>query len=230
MKITLPFSGITARTFLVFIALDILFVVLHVFVSPYTDLFNLDRERNFPSYYSGLKLFGAAIFAAVVFLLSKKKPERIFWAVMMAVFVELSLDDLTELHENIAYYAVYVKNLSFMPGLFRSPTHNWVFLFAPFFAVLAGYFLYAIIRLRCLSGIARRLFFGGAAFFILAIFLELVGGIIRVPAFYKLLSILEELTEMLGATYFTVSFLLVARERFNQQYHRTTSQCPINGS
>lgn len=227
---TLPFSGSAARVFVILFAVDFLFVALHLLLSQYTDLFHLDRERNFPSYYSGLKLFTAAVFASGVFFLSQKKSERIFWAVLGVVFVELALDDLTELHENIAYYALYVRRLPFIPGLFRSPTHNWIFLFAPFFAAIGAYFLYTIVKLRFITGVARRLFFGGAILLVLALFLEFFGGIVRVPAFYKLLSIIEESIEMIGATYLSVSFFLVARERFTAAYHRITPQCPKNGS
>lgn len=229
MKITLPFSGEAARIFFFLLMLDTLFVVLHIFLSPYTDLFHLDRERNFPSYYSGLKLFVAAVFAAGVFFLSSRKSERAFWAVLAVVFVGLAFDDLTELHENIAYYALYVKNLPFIPGLFRSPTHNWLFIFAPFFGVFGVYCLYAIVRLRFITGVARRLFFGGIAFLALALFLEFFGGIVRVPAYYKVLSVMEEFIEMIGATYLAVAFFLIARERFHSYYHRITPQCPTNG-
>lgn len=228
MKITLPFSGTTRRTFLVFLGLDILFVILHIFLSPHTDLFNLDRERNFPSYYSGLKLFVVAVLASAVFTLSSKKSTRVFWAISSAVFIFLALDDLTELHENIAYYALYVKHLPFIPGLFRSPTHNWIFLFAPFFIAFGAFVLHSIIRLNVITGIARRLFFGGMIFFALALFLEFFGGIIRVPSFYKFLSVIEELFEMIGATYVTVSFFLVAKEQFSSLYHRRSLQCPQN--
>lgn len=220
-------SRSSRRLCILLIALDILFVVLHLIFGQELDLFHLDRERNFPSYYSGLKLISIASLAAALFLLSKGK-EKIMWGGFIFLFIFLSFDEISELHENVTYYAVKAMSFS-LPYIFRSPTHNWLFLFSPFIVATLIFFGYCVYRVRALNREIQGFLLSGFLLFITAVFLEFVGGILVVPSYYKFLAVIEEFVEMVGATLVFTALFELARTSFSTLYHRI-DQCQNRNS
>ncbi len=212
------------RYFFFLLAIDSILLILHfVFgIGLSFDLFHLDRERNIPSYYSGLKLISIAALAFCIFLLSPRK-ERLLWSVFTFIFIALSFDEISELHENVTYYALKVLSLP-LSGFFRSPTHNWLFLFSPFIIGILAFFFYSIRKVRDLSKATSRLLIVAFSLFAFALSLEFFGGIIRIPFYFRVLAAIEEYAEMVGATFAFVAILSVVHTRFTATYHRI-DQC-----
>ncbi|MBI4272763.1 hypothetical protein HY621_02845 [Candidatus Uhrbacteria bacterium] len=216
------FEQKTRRVLFTLLFLDTLFVVLHLLFGRHLDLLNLDRERNFPTYYSGLKLILNGWLAfTLVFL--RGRSEKAVWIGFAALFTYLSFDEISELHENIAYYSMKVLHFLPLAGLFRAPTHAWLFLFSPFIFGAGIFFFASIKRLEVLSKAKKYLYFG-FAFFIMALCLEFIGGIITVRAYFKLAAVFEEYSEMIGATFMVASLFLVTGSSFFGSYHRI-DQC-----
>jgi hypothetical protein len=218
------FPPLERRLFLILLAIDSALLILHfIFGLGFSlDLLHLDRERNIPSYYSGLKLISVAMLAFSILLLSLRKV-RFFWGVFTLIFIALSFDEISELHENVTYYVLKLLSLP-LPGFFRSPTHNWLFLFSPFIVGILAFFFYSIRKVRDLGDTPRRLLMLGFLFFAFALFLEFFGGVIRTPVYFRTLAALEEYVEMIGATCVLTALYSIARIRFIRTYHRI-DQC-----
>ncbi len=228
---TLHFSDPQKRCLFLLLAIDSVLLILHFIlgIGFSFDLFHLDRERNIPSYYSGLKLISIAALAFCTFLLSPRK-ERFLWGVFTIIFIALSFDEISELHENVTYYALKVLSLP-LPGFFRSPTHNWLFLFSPFIIGILAFFFYSIRKVRDLSKTTSRLLIAGFLFFALALSLEFFGGLIRIPFYFRTLAAVEEYAEMVGATFVLTALFIITYTRFIATYHRI-DQCknPLQNS
>ena len=150
-------------------AIDTALVVLHFFLGlgASLDLFHLDRERNIPAYYSGLQLISIAGLAFLMVLLSFGKERRV-WGLFTFIFIALSFDEISELHENVTYYMLKVLSVP-LPGLFRSPTHNWLFLFSPVIIAILVFFFRSIRGIHRISKIAQKLFIIGFIIFFIAL-------------------------------------------------------------
>ncbi len=218
------FTPLEKRCFFLLLTIDTALLILHfIFGLGFSfDLLHLDRERNIPSYYSGLKLISIAALAFSILLLSARK-ERFLWSAFTIIFIALSFDEISELHENVTYYALKVLSLP-LPGFFRSPTHNWLFLFSPFIVGILIFFFRSIRKMRDLSRTTSRLLITAFLFFALALFLEFFGGIARTPLYFRTLAAIEEYVEMIGATFALTALFTIAYTRFTLTYHRI-DQC-----
>ncbi|MBD0314367.1 MAG: hypothetical protein ICV86_16405, partial [Microcoleus sp. T3-bin5] len=65
------------------------------------SLFNLDREINYPSWYSSFTLLFCAILLGIIASAKKKQGDRYFghWKALGFIFVFFSLDEILSLHE-----------------------------------------------------------------------------------------------------------------------------------
>lgn len=216
------------RIFFTLIAIDTALLILHFILGLgiSLDLFHLDRERNIPSYYSGLKLISVAALAFSLALLSARKEQRM-WGFFAFIFIALSFDEISELHENVTYYALKALSLP-LPGFFRSPTHNWLFLFSPFIVGVLIFFFKSIRAMRDLQKTARNLFISAFVLFFIALLLEFFGGIIRIPFYFRILAAVEEYIEMIGATCALSALFIIAQSRFISLYHRLDRCRPQN--
>lgn len=65
--------------------------------------FNVDAERNVPTYFSSLNLFFSSMLMVLCFGLNMNRSKKNFtWLFLSAVFLFLSFDEMTEVHEAFA--------------------------------------------------------------------------------------------------------------------------------
>ncbi len=202
---------------IVFLANAIL-IALHFLFGERFDLFHLDRERTFAAYYSGLQLIAIAAGGVVLAWLSRERFLKYGWTLFSLLFLFLGFDEISELHENITYYALtYGASLPISTLLpFRSPTYNWLLIFAPLIILAIAFFTVWAVRIR--HARIQKHFFIGTALFVAAIALELVSGFVRfspIPLF-----VIEEASELFGATFFLMSVWEYALMLFFQQFER----------
>lgn len=209
------------RLFWTLVAIDSLWIVLHVLLGSRLALFHLEGERTFPAFWSGWQLFAVAFLGIAMLLLSwqSEKQERPLWLLWGGLFSYLGFDEISEIHENITYY---VNQSVKMVKVFEHPTFNWLLLLSPFILLGIVFFIVFVrywIRQRRIAG---WWFASGAGCFILAITLELFGGIIYRSPIYKQFGIyiVEEFAEMLGASIFLTTLAELFRQRFASLYWR----------
>lgn len=195
-----------------------LLIILHLLFGERFDLFHLDRERTFAAYYSGLQLIAVAVGGTILTWLSRERFLKCGWALFSLVFLFLGFDEISELHENITYYALtYGASLPVSTLLpFHSSTYNWLLIFAPLIILAIIFFAVWAARIRHVR--IQKHFFIGTALFVLAICLELAGGFVK--AFPIPLFVIEEASELFGATFFLMSVWEYVGMLFFQQFER----------
>ena len=140
----------TFRTYLGVLLLVALFLgVLHYLFS---DLragrvywFHLDKERNIPTWFSGLLLFFLACASVVAFYWEQKLHREgppyfrlpVLWLGISFAALLGSLDEITILHENL--YWEEVRQFSVKFGDPWKYVTQWQVLFAPAILLLSGY-------------------------------------------------------------------------------------------
>jgi hypothetical protein len=79
------------------------YIVLDGGYPAWVGAFDLNKERNFPTYYQGVTLLGCAVLLALIAVYKWKQRDRfrVGWAGLVGVFVVLSMDELCELHEQM---------------------------------------------------------------------------------------------------------------------------------
>jgi hypothetical protein len=65
------------------------------------DLFNLDRELNFPTWYSALMLAFCALLLKIIAIGKKQQSDRYAkdWQLLSFIFILLAIDEIISLHE-----------------------------------------------------------------------------------------------------------------------------------
>lgn len=132
------------------------------------NLFNLDNEKNVPTYFATFLLLTCAVLLFIIGYARKKQAVRDYWQWMGlgAVFIFLSMDEFIEIHEVIGTaiqnryqptgvfyfawiipYAVLAVGmaLAYLPFLFRLPaTFKKLFILAGFLYVMGALGLEAV--------------------------------------------------------------------------------------
>jgi len=186
--------------------------------------FQLDAERNIPTYFSGLLLLGGA---GLLFLVARLVGEqqgrfRRHWTALGGIFVYLSVDEITSLHERLIE-----PGRAFLEGAGASGYVGGVFYFAWVVPAIALLLIFALSYVRFFWHLPRRwqglfavagiIYVGGA------LGLELVGGWYFVQAgggslFTSLLATLEEVMEMSGMALFVYALLEYLRAHLSGVY------------
>ena len=184
--------------------------VLHLL---YSDLreggvywFNLDKERNIPTWFSGMLFFLFGCSGVVAYHWEKRLNSDeagfrlpILWLGVAFVGLFMSLDEITILHENLFWREVRHVSAGF--GDSWKYVTQWQVLFAPAIFIVLGYFALFFSNRFSLSPRARRIAFGGIGCWLMALLLEGVRGTFRSAGgdwyFYQVLA--EEVLEMAGA-------------------------------
>jgi hypothetical protein len=175
-----------------------------------TQLFDMDAEVSVPTWWSQLLLFGVAVLAFVLARAAQRENGRDhrYWFALSGLFLFLSLDDGTELHERFA--APLQDAFGTEVGPFR---FAWVILAIPAVTV----FVVAFYRFWARQPARPRVFLaiGVAVSVVGAVGFEMitavyVGGTERYDYGYSLLSATEEGLENLGSSLliFTLLWLL----------------------
>ena len=129
--------------------------------------FNLDKERNLPTWYTGglFFLIGCAGIAAYYWERRRNAEGRVtfrapfLWLGVSAMGLAMSLDEVTILHENLFW-----EEVRWATGGLGATWHyltQWQILFAPAIAVALAYLVLFFSHRLTGSAASRRWFFGG---------------------------------------------------------------------
>jgi len=188
-----------------------LLAVLHYYFSDFRAggiyWFNLDKERNLPTWFSGMLFFLFGCSGLSAYYWEKKQNEdniNLFrlpelWLGIAFIGFAMSLDEITILHENLFWKEV--RNVSSKMDDSMKYVTQWQVLFAPVILLILGYFGLFFINRFTASRRAIYNAFAGISTWIFALLLE---GIRQTfinsgSQLYSLQVLLEEFFEMLGA-------------------------------
>lgn len=179
-----------------------------------TGFVNVDKEANIPTWFSTMLLAGSAYVVWGIYRHVRDKGGRYrwHWAVLCAVFVALSMDELGHMHEMAGRFG--------LAGHGSTAYLSWVVAVVPFVLVFAVSYLRFLLHLpkavRRLVAWSGVLYVGGAAG------LEVAGALLGrdltvqlapgKPYFhYLLFASAEEALEMIGAVLFLYAMTLHLR-------------------
>ncbi|UNU26233.1 hypothetical protein [Microcoleus vaginatus] len=164
-------------------------------------IFNVDAERNLPTFYSFLALLFSSLLLGVIAYAKNLDSDRYknHWKILSFIFLYLSFDEAGQLHEKFINPMRSLLNAS---GVFY---FTWIvpfgFLVAIFLLSYSKFVFHLPVATRKLFVAACALYIGGA------IGMELPGGYLfstmgmeSVP--YLIVATLEEFLEMLGIVVF----------------------------
>ncbi len=177
-------------------------------------LFNLDGERNIPSYFSSLQLL---MIGLSFFLISREPAEAFrpfvsFFMVIAAGFCFLAFDEAMGIHEKITHATVQYE---WVPR-FKGNHGVWIFAYSMIAAAFIVYFAHQAKQLLKLCEFECRMFLlGGAVLVAGAVGMEILSylylrGTPGHNFLYRLEVTAEEFMEMAGASIMLYSSLLLA--------------------
>ncbi len=182
-------------------------------VLDFTLWFDLDTERNIPSFYSAAAILFCSLlsFLLACFAKTTDKFHFIHWLGSSFIFLFLSIDEACELHEAIGDL---VEKYIHATGLIYFP---WVLPYS-ILAILCA-LLYLKFFLQLPSRTKRLFIVSGAIYFIGAVFFDMLGGReAELHGFdsviYCLLYTVEEFLEMLGIVGMIYTLLDYIEEKY----------------
>lgn len=180
----------------------------------FVPLFNLDHERNIPTFFSALMLTGCAFLLWLISTAQRRSGGAWrLWYGLMGIFAFLAVDESVSIHERLIRPIRETLDVS---GAFH---FAWVIPYG--FAVLIVGALY----LRFLLSVGKRtawLFVASGSVYVSgALGLELVSGYIASSvgigtAPYVIATTIEELLEMLGLALFAFALIEYMEIRFER--------------
>ncbi len=184
---------------------------------PFVELFDLNIEGNIPTFYSTSALLLSSALLAIIAFAKKKEdaPYRLHWKALSVIFLFLSLDEASQLHE------VTVEPLRSALNAGGFLYHTWVILGAVFLLIFVLAYLRFLADLprktRNLFLVAGALFVGGAlgmemiSGYYLSSYLDVprwrLGSFCNVRLNLAKLRTVEELLEMLGIVVFIYALM-----------------------
>jgi hypothetical protein len=171
------------------------------------QLFNLNYERNLPSWFTASVLLLGAVAVVTTGLVDRTIGRAaVYWRGLAALFVYLSADEAAGLHERIGRVVGRVVHVSGFLG-----RYTWVLAGAVLVVTVIVVYLPFVRRLPHRT---RRLFLTAGALYVAgAIGVELAGGALKTSYFprstiwFQLISVAEEGLEMAGAIVFLYAVL-----------------------
>jgi hypothetical protein len=164
------------------------------------NLFDLDKEATVPAWYSSMLMWTAAGLIAFQAIVSRRLRLRTtsHWWALAAIFVYLSMDETSQIHER----ARLLLPPGFNPGgMF---THSWVIVAAPLLAI--GGLAFVPFLLRLPQATAWRIALAAFVYVSGAYGLEIVGNyILAIDGFgnaYTIETLVEEGLELAGLSLF----------------------------
>ncbi len=175
--------------------------------ADWTRIFNLDREMNIPTWYSGLMLVSCGLIIRGIFAIKKSQSDRFWrqWRILSIIFFILAIDEIASIHE-ILIIDDLADALN-LPSFWHSV---WVIpgtiLVAIFIWKYWKFILYLPKELRRYFLIAISLYVGGA------LGMEMVGSYYdgidgQQNLVYAMLATIEEVMEMMGCVVFIYGLL-----------------------
>lgn len=202
----------TVRNFIIILVfVSALLAVLHYYLA---DLkfggvywFNLDKERNLPTWFSGMLFFLVGCVALGAFYWEKKNNEihnllfRIpqLWLGVALIGFAMSLDEMTILHENLFWKDIRQVSSNLHGSMIY--VTQWQVLYAPVIVFTFGYFA---VFFTNRFGASRRAIvsaFAGITVWMIALLLEGTRQTFKNAGseLYSLQTLVEEFFEMFGA-------------------------------
>ena len=200
------------RFLFIWLAFDILMVILHLTLSGTTGFFDLDKEQNLPTVYQSFKLLFAGNIVFFILWLErnvlkiKEKARTWFLGILGTLFLYIGLDELGQLHENVEFYVAEVSPefAAFVLGTTESWGYQssvWLLYYAPFIILSLPFLAYLIYYSFKVYGKRTYLLVVMMALFFAVIYLEFISTTGQYWGWeYDKLMILEEFAEKLGAT------------------------------
>lgn len=191
-------------TFIFFLG-DLLIIIAHIFWRDEIGFFDIDKEGNLASLYTGGKLWIVATLAmlngAIIMRLHTKRYIVATWILFAIGLAYIGLDDMMGIHERVGF----VLNNRLGTGGFYGESFNWLLYFSPFIVAALLVFGILIHALFKQHRHAAWWLLAGALLWIGSIGVELIGrhmilaATVNVPLYHNLI-ILEEALELFGAT------------------------------
>ena len=220
MQLKISLSPRKIVTYLIAIAIFFTLVSVGIQICKYgygyradwMKLFNVDRELNFPTWYSALALAFCSILLKIISAVKKQQSDRYTqdWQLLSSIFVFLAIDEVLSIHE-----------ILIIPEVSEALKLPW---FLHSMWVIPGT-LFVIWFLRRYSKFARRLpyksrqhFFSAAFVYIGgALIMEMVGSYLaeaqgQQNLAYALTATAEEAMEMAGVIVFIYGLLYYLRQ------------------
>jgi hypothetical protein len=174
-------------------------------------LFNLDKELNYPTWFSAFMLLFCAILLAIIAAAKKKERDRYAnnWKILSIIFVFLSLDEVISVHE------IFIIN-----DLRKALNLGGVFYFIWVIPAVILLVIFSLSYLRFLRNLPQHtqyLFIQAACIYVGgALGMEMISGYYadlygQRNLVYGLIASVEELTEMIGIIAFIYALLAYIR-------------------
>jgi MFS family permease len=202
----------TVKNFIIILVIVSAFLaILHYYLADIkiggVYWFNLDKERNLPTWFSGMLFFLVGCVAMAAFYWERKNNEvhnLLFkmpqlWLGVALIGFAMSLDEMTILHENLFWKDI--RNVSSKLDGSMMYVTQWQVLYAPVIVITFGYFgVFFTNRF----GASRRAIisaFTGMAIWMIALLLEGTRQTFKNAGaeLYSLQTLVEEYFEMFGA-------------------------------
>ena len=184
----------------------------HDHVYGLVNLFNFDTEKNIPTLYSSIALLFASILLLLIAFKRKNiKLSYIPWFVLAFIFLFLSIDEISSIHERLI---IPVRETFGTSGYLY---YAWVI---PYTLALVVFIIaYSKFLLELPKRIMIFFIMSGAIFVLGAIGFELLGGrhadlYGTNNAIYSVITTCEELLEMLGIAIFIYTLLTYIIDQF----------------
>lgn len=173
------------------------------FIFGLRPLFNLDREANIPTFYSGIQLLLAGLITIGIAITTKRRGlghHRQWWALGL-VLTFMAVDEVGQIHEKVGALMYRIPRATDALG-----GRAWVLVGLVLVVMVGIYFIPFLIRLP--SSTRWGFILAGGIFVFGAVGMEVVealwqrgGG--NVPG-YILIATVQEVLEMVGIAYFIV--------------------------
>lgn len=187
----------------------------HTYMLGFMELFNTGKESNIPTWFSSFMLLLAAVFLHIITFMKQSGRERhvLHWRILSIIFLYLSIDEASSVHERLGVLIGRVLNLQVLI------TYGWLVPGVIVAAIVALLFVPFLINLpptiRRLFIIAGVLYLGGASG-MEAVSLKwgLTYGMGTIH--YRLLTTIEEFLEMMGTVVFIYALTLYIAEHITK--------------
>jgi len=193
------------------------YVLWHDIPKRLVRIFDLDKENNFPTFFSVLLLIFSSLLLAIITLINRKKRtvHVLNWAILSSGFMFLAYDEAFQVHEKL------IKPIRILLGGDNLGVfyYAWVIPGIALVLVLALFFLRFMLHLptktRLSFLVAVILFIGGAIGF------ELIGGRyaeLNGPKnlMYSMIVTIEESLEMGGLIVFIWALLRYCADNYKE--------------
>lgn len=183
----------------------------HDHVFGLVRLFDLDRERNIPSFFSGCLFLLNALLMGLVAKIVPRSASRTIWLFFAGLFVFLAFDELFGVHERLTRP---VRQALHTSGLLY---YAWVLVYIPAVVLLA--FVFVPVWRRLDRPVRSRLTLAAGTYLAGAVGVEIVAGAYREAVgprwslTYGILVAIEESLEMAGLILLTHSLLSLLKRK-----------------